>query len=196
MPITLSQSNSVLQIDNNTAVSISAKNGVGTVINALSVGSTGMVNYVPYVVAQASANPNSIDQCGGIAIYNQTGGTSSTLVATPFNNVSTDLLSIGTYCLVGSVDVSLNAVGTVTSWGVFFDTSSNLVSAASNGTVYSISRNYVLNATTGITSATRIQKQTTLTVNLSAPTTIYLNYYARSSVGFTSSSTIVACRIG
>jgi len=197
MPITLSQTDSAFQINNDISIGLFENNVSSVSVNSLSIGSTGIVNYVPYVIQSGGVNTTLITQSGGVVIYNVSGSTSSTSVTTPFNNnAKTDLLPIGTYYLVGSVDVSFNSAATVTSWGVFFDTSSNLSAANTLGSAYSISKNFVLNATTGITSATKIKKQTTLVVNLTTPTIIYLNYYAKSTVAFTAFSTIVATRIG
>jgi len=198
MSITLSQTNEAFRIENNADIGIYENNSSGISVNPLTFGSTGMINYVPYITTgDVSANPTLISQIGGVAIQTGTNTVSSTNVATPFNNVNIQLLTQGTYCLVGSVDISFASTASVTSWGVFFDTSSNLSSAASSGNAYSISRNYVLNASSGLQNALRVQKQSILVVNLTAPpTTIYLNYYMKSSLGFTAYSTIVATRLG
>lgn len=196
MPITLSQTNEALTIDNATPTTFIEKNGSGVSVNALLVGSTGMVNYLPYTFGGAStANPTSIYQTGGISIYSGSNSTTSTSIATPMNNVNTDVLPPGSYLLSGSVDISMNTTSTISSWGVFFDTSSSLLTAATLGNAYSASRSYVLNTTASF-SAVRIQPHTSMAVNLTSPTTIYLNYYSRIASGFTANSTIVVARLG
>ena len=196
MSITLSQTNEAFRIENNADIGIYENNSSGISVNPLTISSTGMMNYVPYITSSdVSANPTTLSQIGGVVIQTGTNTVSSTNVTTPFNNVNIQLTQ-GTYCLVGSVDISSASTASVTSWGVFFDTSSNLSSAATNGNAYSISRNYVLNASTGLPTVLRIQKQAILVVNLANSTTIYLNYYMKSTAAFTAYSTIVATRLG
>lgn len=196
MPITLSQTNEALTIDNATPTTFVGKTVGGVSVNALSVESTGMVNYLPYTSGGvSSANPTSISQTGGISIYSGSNSTTSTSIATPMNNVNTDVLPPGSYFLTGSVDISMNTPSTISSWGVFFDTSPSLSTAATLGNAYSASRSYVLNTTSSF-DARRIQPHTSMAVNLTSPTTIYLNYYSRIASGFTANSTIVVARLG
>lgn len=196
MPITLSQTNNELNINNTTPIQFLENDTSGVSTSTLDVSSNGITNYVPYIVSGLSgANPTALNQSGGVSIFSGTSTISSTNIATPMNNVNTGALSIGTYYIVGSVDIIPSSTATTVSWGVFFDTSTGLVSAAILGTPYYVSRNYVLNITNTFT-ATKIQTHTSLIVNLTSSIPIYLNFYANMSTGFTARSTIVVARLG
>lgn len=196
MPISITQTNNELNINNTAPIQFLENNPSGVSASTLDVSSNGITNYVPYIVSGlSSANPTSISQIGGVSIYSGTSSTSSTNIATPRNNVNTGTLSVGTYYMIGSVDVVPSAGATAKSWGVFFDTSSGLLSAASAGSPYAISRNYVLNITNTFT-ATKIQTHTSLIVNLTSAIPIYLNFYANMASGYSANSTIVVARIG
>ena len=196
MPITLSQTNNEFNINNDAATQFLENGTSGISTSTLDVSSNGITNYVPYIVSGlSSANPTSLAQIGGVSIFSGTSTISSTNIATPMNNVNTGALSIGTYYIVGSVNVVPSSSATAKSWGVFFDTSSGLLSAALLGSPYSISRNYVLNITNTFT-ATKIQTHTSLIVNLTSSIPIYLNFYANMTSGYSANSTIVVARIG
>lgn len=196
MPITLSQTNNEFNINNTTPIQFLENDASGVSTSTLDVSSNGITNYVPYSVSGLSgANPTSLAQIGGVSIFSGTSTISSTNIATPMNNVNTGTLSIGTYYIVGSVDVIPSSTATTVSWGVFFDTSSGLLSAAILSAPYFVSRNYVLNITNTFT-ATKIQTHTSLIANLTSSIPIYLNFYANMSTGFTARSTIVVARLG
>jgi len=149
-------------------------NNNGDLVNCLSVGVTGIMNYVPHI---HSSNPTrSLNQIGG---YIDISG--SKQVTTPNNSSFTSItFPTGTYILNSNMRVTSTSTISISSANSFiclcFSTTNG---GFQNSSVYSIMPlEYRVTMYTTNTSANggEFHRHNSIIVNLTSSTTIYLNY--------------------
>jgi len=185
---TISQENNTLYLDN------SVTNGsCSFFINSTEqckINTTGISTSYRVPAGTTGSNPviSDIRHIGCTLFIPSSGRILSSSTDNPINLLDTGILPIGTYIIGGYLsilDTSAVAIS-VNKWGMFFDTSSALVSAATSGTPY-FSSGSVIN-TDGSTSLTiavngGIRMHNTMIINLTIPTIIYLNCYCKYTSG-------------
>lgn len=203
---TINQNGNILYIDNeetNATTSISINSS-----NICSMSATGISNTYRIPSGTSAVPTSNVNQIGCVIYVNQTISSYAPSSA-PRNLINTGELPIGSYIILGFFSCGPPAGGasssfTITKLGLFFDTSpSAVVASATIGTPYFASANIMMS-----TSATRIigigtqsgdglRMQNTMIINLTSPTTIYLNSYAESTTAnLTSNYSIQITRIG
>ena len=161
----------------------------------------GVVSLAKPTTLLTGSNPTTIlSQIGGTAIYSATqqtlqAGTSLTVCR---NLYSTASLVPGTYVLMGFIVFSSYTVSALTGFGMAF----NDVTATYNTTVgspYRVSMSCGTIGGSGTTVSTGtgfVNLQTSMTINLTSATIIYLNYTMVSTGTFTTNGQINVTRIG
>ena len=182
---TISQNGNTLYLDNE------ATNGSTSFsINSTSicnVSATGLSTTFRVPLGAASnPTPSDLNQIG--CTYFLTGArTNLASSSAPINLTNTDTLPIGTYILVGggTYGPTSTTAMTLTKTGIFFDTSSGIVDSTTNGTPYFASASFITGTSIVISGGVGngIRMATTMLINLTSPTIIYINYYAQYTGG-------------
>lgn len=176
---TINQQGPILYFDNeitNGTTTMSVNSNQVFNINATNITST-------YRIPSGSnSNPiNNINQIGCV-IYTDGTRVDVSSASIPFNIANTGTLPIGSYILLGYCSIGPRGSNTVslTKAGIFFDTSSAVVNSATNGTSYFASANIIAGTNPYIISGAvgnGIRVSNMMIINLTTPTTIYLNCY-------------------
>lgn len=183
---TIINSSTINKNSNNSFTVFRNGNGNGDLVDCLSVGVTGITNYVPYV---HSSNPTrSLDQIGG---YTDISGV--TTVSTPnFSTFTNITFPSGTYILNSNMKVSSASTMSISSANSFIYFNFSTASGGfQNSTVYQVMPlEYRVTMYTTNTSANggEFHRHNSIIVNLASTTTIYLNYQV--SIGTTVTCTL------
>ena len=176
---TINQQGPTLYVDNQTT------NGTTTMsVNSNQIFNINTTNITSTyrIPSGLTANPsNDINQIGCV-IYTEGSRIDVSSASIPYNMTNTGTLSIGSYILVGYCSIGPKASNTVslTKVGIFFDTSSSVVNSATNGTAYFASANIIFGTNPYIIAGAvgnGIRISNMMIINLTTPTTIYLNCY-------------------
>lgn len=195
---TINQDGTGLYLDNNVApgsceFSINSTSACNVSINSI---------ITPYRVPSGTAsNPirTELNQIGCTVF--STGSKTTGSSADPINITNTSLLPIGVYMLIGGLTIAPSSGSiNVTKYGGFFDKSTGIVDSTTNGSPYFSSASYVFGNSMTIIGAGGggIRHTTTMIINLTEPTSIFLNYYCQYANGQThlSSFKLQITRIG